>query len=41
MRLCGELRGGRLDDCLDGIGAYREPTDKNTDVVSSFHLYVK
>lgn len=31
MRLCGEVRGGRLDDCLDGKGAHREPVAKNTE----------
>ena len=30
MQLCGEMRGGRRDDCLDGKGAHREPAAKNT-----------
>ena len=27
--LCGELRGGGLDDSLNGKGAHRKPTAKN------------
>lgn len=30
MCLCGELGCGRLDDCLDGKGAHREPTKKHS-----------
>lgn len=43
MCLCGELRGGRFDDCLDSKGAHREPRDKKTkeEVFPSPYFYVK